>query len=119
MDLFERTVSAICYSIARDLEQGGTASEEWRKPPYNDVVRFALSQHARMSAALRTPLVAGTLGFSFASIRHGGALFHQLSCEARARRLAAWRDHRIPPCRDLVRFYESLVTLAFYSRKKK
>jgi len=56
-----------------------------------------------------------TLLFSLVGIRYGGRPFFANSAPARARQWHRWRNHRLGACRDLVRFYESLATLALYS----
>ncbi|HWC00731.1 MAG TPA: hypothetical protein VG672_28690 [Bryobacteraceae bacterium] len=56
-----------------------------------------------------------TFLFSLAGIRYGRRPFFANPAAARARQWQRWRTHRLGICRDLVRFYESLATLALYS----
>lgn len=106
--LFENTVSAICYDIARTQPEC--------RPPYDDLSAFILAQWARMPRFLAWPLRAATLAFSLASLLTDGALYYRLAPERRTLRLERWRLSRLGPCRDLVRFYHSLALLALYSR---
>ena len=56
-----------------------------------------------------------TVVFGLAGIRYGGRPFCANAAVERARQWQLWRTHRVGVCRDLVRFYESLATLALYS----
>ena len=105
------TTSALCYTLA--AEHAGDAPA--LAAPYNDVTAFVAAQRARLSTALRWPLLLATLGFALAGLRCG-ALFHRLPPAKRARQVAAWRHSRLGACRDLIRFYESLAVLALFAR---
>lgn len=110
---FAETVSALAYALAADLAEGqgfGFA------PPYNDVSRFLLRQHARMSDPLRAPLAALTQAFDAQGLVRGGFFRHQ-DVAARRRQIAAWRGSRLGFQRDFIRFYESLVVLALHDRR--
>src|SRR6185295_12288520 len=86
------------------------------QPPYNDLTRFVLRQHERMPHYLRAPLLAATLGFdAFGCLLHGGP-FHSASPVRRAAQIAAWKKSKLGFQRDLIRYYESLATLALYQR---
>ena len=106
---FEDTVSALTYSLIR--EHGG--------PPHsslhNQVVRFVLEQHGRAPDYLRVPLLVFTCVFDVASLARAGEPFHRLTPERRGRQLLAWRTARLGVCRDLVRFYETLVVFGWTS----
>jgi len=102
--LFQNTVSALCYDLARRHCPAAF--------PYNDVVNFVLRQHARMPAFLRFPLAAATICFGIA-----GRRYHRQSPDQRVRRVEAWQGARLGACRDLMRFFESLVVVALYSRE--
>ena len=106
MRMFEKTVSALCYEIAR-----GHARDGFADPPYNDVVRFVLEQYGRMPRFLAIPMGLATIAFGYA-----GKRFHRLEPAKRRARLNSWTNSPIGPCRDLMRFYRSLVLLAVYSR---
>ena len=68
-----------------------------------------------MPRLLAFGLEAFTLLFAFAGIVYGGKPFFSNPAPARARQWRQWRSHRVGACRDLIRFYESLATLAWYS----
>ncbi len=106
--LFEATVSAISYDVARTQSPAA--------PPYNDVATFVLSQWNRMPRFLALPLMDATLLFSVAAILRGG-LYHTLPPERRAAALESWRVSPVGPFRDFVRFYRSLALMAAYSRR--
>ena len=110
---FEDTASAMVYSVARQHENSGN---DFRAPPYNDVARFVLAQHSRMPDYLRLPLAGATLGFDLVGLPHGGSLFHSMPPEAREKLIEDWKNSNSAPCRDLIRYFESLTTLALYSR---
>jgi hypothetical protein len=105
---FERTVAALVESVVRARVPGGPA----RTREVTDVV---LAQHRRMPAHLRAGVRAATLTFGWAAVPHGGRPFHAASAPARDARLARWRGARLGPCRNLVRFWESLVVHAWFA----
>jgi choline dehydrogenase-like flavoprotein len=106
-------VSALAYALAAEQVDG---SRPGCSGPYNDVTQFILRQHGRMSDPLRGPLALATQAFDWAGLVHGGRRFHRRSVGERLRQIQAWRESRISAQRDLVRFYESLVTLALHER---
>jgi hypothetical protein len=110
--LFEDTVSAICYEVAASQDTGTTSFDA---PPFNDVTAFVLTQWGRMPRFLAWPLRIATLAFAFAGLT-SGSLFHRLAPHRRRVILESWRTSPLGPCRDLIRFYRSLATLAIYSR---
>ncbi len=113
MGQFEDTVSALCYTLAgRHCDERGGL----RMPPYNDLVRFVLGQHAKMSGLLRLPVRFATLSLSLYALVTRGSRFHRLDVARRVRVVEIWRQSWIPAFRDLIRFYESLVVIALYSR---
>jgi hypothetical protein len=111
--LFENTVSAICYEVARSQDTGVAPFDA---PPYNDVTAFVLGQWRRMPRFLAWPLRLATMAFAARGLLSGG-FFHQLAPQRRRLQLEAWRTSSIGPCRDLIRFYRSLALLALYSRE--
>ncbi len=108
---FHNTVSALAYSLAQPHAQAPELG-----PPYNDLTRFILQQHARMPDYLRAPMQAATLGFDLFGMGHGLKRFHHQAPETRAGQVAAWKQSSLSFKRDLVRYFESLATLALYSR---
>jgi hypothetical protein len=106
---FEATVSALTYSLI--LEHGGPD----HSPLHNRVVRFVLEQYGRMPDYLRFPLLVVTCGFDWVSVLTAGAPFHRLAPDRRRRLLCTWRTARLGVCRDLVRFWETLVVFGWTS----
>ena len=113
--LFQSTVSALCYEIAGSHAEGG--SEEWAAP-YNDVTRFVIRQHRNMPLILGGAIQLATLLFALMALARNGTLFHRLPPPRRRVQVAVWSISRFGPCRDLMRFYSSLVILALYSRPR-
>ena len=106
---FEATVSALTSSLI--LEHGGVEDA----PLHDRVARFALEQHGRAPDYLRLPLLLLTCAFDWISIVTAGAPFHRLGPDRRRRQLLAWRTARLGVCRDLVRFWETLVVFGWTS----
>jgi hypothetical protein len=111
--LFHSTVSALCYEIADSHAEGDGAP---LLPPYNDIVRFVIRQHRNMPLILGRAIQLATLLFAVTALARHGALFHRLPPPRRRVQVAAWTVSRLAPCRDLLKFYSSLVILALYSR---
>jgi hypothetical protein len=112
--MFLETVSALCYEIGDWHFADGDQTE--LSPPYNDVAEFVLEQWARMPDYLRQPMRAATIGFGLSAFVWGGRLYHRQELVRRRRQRMAWRSSALFAQRDLMRFYESLATLALYSR---
>src|SRR5882724_4835049 len=110
---FHDTVSALVYSLA---QMNAEPARSRLLPPYNDLVRFVLAQHARMPDYLRAPILAATLGFDLPAVLRRGHRFHTLPPAIRSRQIEAWKNSPLGFKRDLVRYFESLATLALYSR---
>ncbi len=108
---FHNTVSALAYSLAQPHARAPELG-----PPFNDLTRFILRQHAQMPDYLRAPVQAATLGFDLLGMLHGAKRFHRQMPELRAGQIAAWKKSKLGFTRDLVRYFESLATLALYSR---
>lgn len=106
---FHDTVSALVYSLA------GSASPTF-DPPFNDLTRFVLKQHADMPDYLRLPMWMATLGFDVSGLFSGGKFFHGQPLELRQRQILAWKNSGIGFQHDLIRYFESLATFALYSR---
>jgi choline dehydrogenase-like flavoprotein len=104
---FHDTVSALAYSLARPHQITPELS-----PPHNDLTRFILTQHAQMPDYLRGPMQLATLAF-------GATGFHRQTPEVRAKKIAAWKSSKLGFERDLIRYFESLATLALYSRAER
>lgn len=110
---FHDVASALAYSLAQPHE---TAPE--LAPPHNDLTQFILTQHAQMPDYLRAPMKLAAYLFD----KSGWPIldsFHTRPPELRARQIAAWKNSPLSFQRDLIRYFESLATLALYSRTEK
>jgi hypothetical protein len=65
---------------------------------------------------LRFPIACLTLIFDLVGIAYGGSPFHRLPHSVRWRQIESWKNSPIGFCRDLIRFYESLVVFDGYFR---
>jgi choline dehydrogenase-like flavoprotein len=110
---FHDTVSGLAYSLA---QPHANADEPALQSPFNDLVRFVLQQHSRMPDYLRTPLKAATLAFDLMGFARTCIRFHTQPPSSRLTQIARWKKSRLAYCRDLIRYHESLSTLALYSR---
>lgn len=110
--IFFKTVSALCYDVARAQMPGCGAQNH-----YNDVTNFVLASWESMPRFLALPIRIATVGFAVSAAVTTGNFYHRLSPGRRAARLEAWRHARLRVCRDLIRFYSSLATLALYQRE--
>ena len=108
---FHDSVSALAYSLAQPHETGPELL-----PPHNDLTQFILRQHAQMPDYLRAPMQLATLGFDLFGLVRGGKRFHRQTPEQRQRQILAWKNSRLGFQRDLIRYFESLATLALYNR---
>jgi choline dehydrogenase-like flavoprotein len=109
---FHDAVSALAYSLA---ERHAAAGDPVLASPHNDLTQFILRQHERMADYLLWPMLAATLGFDLIGLVRGKR-FHSQSPEQRRRQIASWKVGKLRPQRDLIRFHESLATLALYDR---
>lgn len=110
--LFESTVSALAYSIIREECR---VDSHGREADLNRVVQFVLGQRARMPDLHGLLIMILTVVFAVQALFFYGALFNRLSHEHRWEHILAWRNSRLGPRRDLIRFYESLSVLGWYS----
>jgi hypothetical protein len=105
--LVPNTIAAICYEIARQHVSTGHAQGE--------LERFIGAQLRRMPGFLAAAIYAATVAFSLTSILHDARVFHKLQGVRRTLHVLRWRDSALAPCRDLIRFYESLAVLSLYA----
>jgi len=110
--LNEATVSALCYSVVREM-----CLAQPREPgtDFNRVVRFVLEQQRRMPDFLRPPMLVLTLLFNVHSLLKSGRFFHRLPHSRRWSHVQDWKQSRFGFRRDLVRFYESLAVFGWFS----
>jgi choline dehydrogenase-like flavoprotein len=108
MTLMEKTVSALAYSLRAAL-----TSDPDRVPPRPNVpARFILGQISRMPDYLRWPMRIMTCVFGLTGFAFGGASFHRLNPTQRARQIRWWSTAPLGPCRDFIKFHQSLTVLA-------
>jgi len=108
-DAFTDIVSALTQTIIR--AHGGSDS-----PPAHDrVVRFVAAQCGRAPDYLRLSLRLATLAFDLSAVAYTGHRFRRLDVGRRQRIVATWKRAPLAACRDLMRFYESLVVFGWTS----
>lgn len=103
-------------ALARAFAAGAAGNEPALAAPHDDVAAFLQEEASGMPAHLRLAAAAGTLAFDLSGLFTEGALFHRLPAARQQARLRAWKESRLGPCRDLMRFYESLSVYALYAR---
>jgi len=111
---FHNIASALAYSMAHPHETTAGLT-----PPHNDLTQFILAQHAQMPDYLRTPMKLAALGFDAFGVASGGKQFHCQPPEMRANQIGSWKNSNIGFQRDFIRYFESLATLALYSRQER
>ena len=107
------TVSALAYTIVR--EECGLTTATGRERELNRVAEFMAAQRVRMPDLLGFAMMLMTVIFSLQTLLFFGAPFNRLRHEHRWEHILAWRNSRIGPRRDLIRFWESLAVLGWYS----
>jgi len=110
--MFSATISALCYSILDELEAPSGPIDYTRR---NNVVRFALEQHARMPDFVRAPVAVVTLLFSLHGFLKTGVPYHRHSSALRRVHLRSWKVSRFGFKRDFVRLFESLTSFGWFS----
>lgn len=80
------------------------------------MVLFVFEQINRMPWFLAAGINICTTIFSFVPVFSGGGLFHTQNQEERRRQVEAWKRSRLRICRNLMKFYSSLVVLSLNSR---
>ncbi len=110
--LLANTISALSYELA--------SRHAWEQddphPNYNHVARFVLEQVDRMPRFLAWGVKAATAFFACSRWMLEGSFFHRCPPGRRRVQVESWSRSRIGLCRDLMKFYTSLVVLALYSR---
>lgn len=110
--LYEPAVSALTYSLVRELCSVPTGG---REAELNRVVEFVLGQRGRMPDLLGCAMIILTIAFNLQALLFHRALFNRLPHEQRWEHIMAWKNSLLGPRRDLIRFYESLAVLGWYS----
>lgn len=109
---FTTTVSALCYSLIDYRFKNSLIIQHF---PNNSAVNFVIEQQKRMPDYLRLPLLILTLIFDIWGLLRTGLFFHSQSPSVRQQLIQAWKKSPWQICRDLIRFYESLVVLYWQS----
>ena len=109
---FTNTVSALCYSLIDYRFKSSPIPQHF---PNNSVVNFVIEQQNRMPDYLRFPLFILTLIFDIWGLLRTGLFFHAQSPSVRQQQIQSWKSSPLQICRDLIRFYESLVVLYWQS----
>lgn len=109
---FTATVSALCYSLIDYRFKDGSPPQYF---PHNSIVNFVIEQQNRMPDYLRLPLLILTLIFDMGGFLRTGSLFHTQSPSVRQLQIESWKNSPWQICRDVIRFYESLVVLYWQS----
>ncbi|NJO71469.1 MAG: hypothetical protein HC825_06820 [Oscillatoriales cyanobacterium RM1_1_9] len=104
--------SAICYTV---IHQNYPSSQDQSAFPHNQIVQFVIDQYHRMPDYLHLPILGLTILFDLFGIAQGQGFFHQQPVRIRAQQMQGWQNSSLSPCRDLIRFYESLTVLAWES----
>lgn len=108
---FHDITSALAYSLAQPHQRDAALAA-----PYNDLTQFILGQHAQMPDFLRGPMELAAIGFDAQGVLQGGKPFRHQAPAKRARQIMAWKNSGLSFQRDFIRYFESLATLALYSR---
>jgi hypothetical protein len=107
----DKTISALAHDLATTYDDRLTSPES-----RVDVVNFVLEQLARMPWFLRVGVKLCTAAFGASPVFFEGTLFHRQKPINRAAQMEAWKRSRLAICRDLMKFYTSLVVLSVYSK---
>jgi len=113
--LYESAVSALTYSLVREL---CGVDPRGRESELNRVVDFVLGQRERMPDLLGLAMLLVTVAFNLQALLFHRALFNRLPHERRWEHILAWKNSFLGPRQDLIRFYESLAVLGWYSLRK-
>lgn len=117
MNWFEKTVSAICYTISYHHDESVYSTLELpNRRPYNDVVNFVLEEIRAMTDYLRWGVLILTLLLSLSTFLRTRSLFHQLHPKLREIQMKSWKNNKLDFIKNLIFLYESLAVLAFYSK---
>lgn len=106
-----RRVSALVYALVEERRRDRSLNAHFIST--NAIVQFVLEQQARMPDFLRLPIRLATGLLAAFGIKNQFGFWHRLTIDQRLAQLHLWRTSKIGPFRDIVKLYESLVTLAF------
>src|SRR3954464_4059275 len=100
------------------LSLTGTILQAHQPPTSEEALRvatFIREQHARLPDFLRVPLLLLTLLFDVWPVLRLRGWFHGQTLQRREAQVLAWKSSRRGPCRDLLKFYESLAVFGWFS----
>jgi hypothetical protein len=112
--LFNNTVSALCYSI---IDHRCYHNHENTDFPHNRIVQFVLQQYQRMPDYLKLPIFILTILFNIWGFFRKGCLFHRQLDKVRWQQIEAWKQSQFSIFQDLIRFYESLVIFCWQAER--
>jgi hypothetical protein len=129
---FQATVSAVTASVMQerfgqtdDAERGRPARPECRRDARapglvnpDKVQSFVITQHGQMPDYARMAIWLLSLLLDASPLINFEKPFHMLSHEKRWRHALSWKQSPIALCRDLIRFYETLIVFAWYSERE-
>lgn len=110
----DRIVEALAEVIIRER---GLLSEAEAQPFKDASARFVGGQCTRLPDYLRLPFRFLILVFGLWPLMYSGRPFHLLSQEKRVRQVRAWRSSRLGFRRDFMKFFDSFVVFAWYSKR--
>ena len=108
--------SRIVMAMVESACSRAAGGEPTLAAPYDDVARFVDEQVGRMPSPQGLGVRLLAMIFDMSAFPACGELFHRLSPEARAARLAAWRQSPFFFCRQFVRLHESLAVFRLFAR---
>lgn len=108
---FQQRVSDIASALAHAAVKKQPVRSPHGSP--NRVVAFLVSQQERMPDFLRLPIRILTIVFDLSGLGLFLRVFRRQSPGQRSAQMDLWRHAFLGPCRDLMRFYDSLITLAW------
>lgn len=113
---FESTVSSLCDSC---IYKHNYESHHLMNSSQNEVAEFVMAQREHMPDYLKLPIFILTAVFDLWSIITRGKRFHHLSLALRIKQITSWKMSPLKICRELMRFYESLIIFGYYASQEK
>lgn len=111
-EYLNKTIAALTSELAYTFDGERKTSES----SYDDVTQFILEQLDRMPWLLSLGIKTCTLVFGAGLIFSEGSLSSSGKMRQATAQVEAWRKSKSGICRNLMRFYTSLVVLSLYSR---
>lgn len=110
-EMQDRRMSDIISALVHTRANGNLA-----KSPHGSLNLAAIlvaAQQARMPDILRLPIRILTMLFDYSGIAFFLCAFRHQAFGQRSAQMAMWRHAAFGPCRDLMRFYDSLIMLSW------